>query len=78
MMREMIFLFISCKTTFDLSKNEKVVDVIEREITEKKVVCVSEHHSDVSPLELITENLEKAFVRGTFLGSGSINNPNNK
>lgn len=27
---------------------------------------------------LTTENLEKAFVRGTFLGSGSINNPNNK
>ena len=51
-----IFLFISCKTTFDFSKNEKVVDVIEREITEKKVVCVSEHHSDVFPLELITEN----------------------
>lgn len=26
----------------------------------------------------IDENLEKAFIRGTFLGSGSINNPENK
>lgn len=76
-----IFLFISCKTTFDFSKNEKVVDVIEREITEKKVVCVSEHHSDVFPLELITENLEKFYEAGLryiFLEEQSdnfINNP---
>ncbi len=28
--------------------------------------------------ENIKENLVKAFVRGSFLGSGSINNPNNK
>lgn len=27
---------------------------------------------------LITENLKKAYVRGNFLGAGSINNPKNK
>ena len=49
------------------------IDIPEISITNNEIIL----NNDIKDF-LITENLEKAFVRGTFLGSGSINNPNNK
>ena len=49
------------------------IDIPEISITNNEIIL----NNDIKDF-LSTENLEKAFVRGTFLGSGSINNPNNK
>ena len=45
-------------------------------ITTKNKVILEEIDEDISKMENDLE--EKAFIRGTFLGSGSINNPENK
>jgi len=49
------------------------IDIPEISITNNEIIL----NNNIKDF-LSTENLEKAFVRGTFLGSGSINNPNNK
>lgn len=39
---------------------------------------VFKNEDDISKLNLNNENEKKSFIRGAFLGSGSINNPNNQ
>lgn len=56
------------------------------EIQGKNYVITSKNHlifnmikeNQLKNIEMKEETLEKAFVRGCFLGSGSINNPKNK
>lgn len=46
------------------SRNKQILNIVQKEIIEK--------------IQMENDTQEKAFVRGCFLGSGSINNPENK
>ena len=64
----------------NLDINKYDIDIIGKNfnitINKKETAALKNIYSDYEIEE--NENIEKAFVRGTFLGSGSINNPKNK
>ena len=64
----------------NLDINKYDIDIIGKNfnitINKKEGAVLKSLYSDYEIEE--NENIEKAFVRGTFLGSGSINNPKNK
>ena len=64
----------------NLDINKYDIDIIGKNfnitINKKETAALKNLYSDYEIEE--NENIEKAFVRGTFLGSGSINNPKNK
>ena len=56
--------------TYNITVKENVENIVREKLEEYGACKIGEF--------LNTENLKKAFVRGNFLGAGSINNPQNK
>lgn len=59
----------------------KITTVQEIEYTEKEIVLTSKFKEELEKKDMKKEEEEqrvKAFIRGIFLGSGSVNNPENK
>lgn len=67
------FINISCTSKYNLQKEQDVCDKICEDLTDKKIIFISEKHSDVYPILFMIENLEKFYQSGLrylFLEAG--------